>query len=107
MTREDALNILQEYTKTEGLLKHAYAVEAAMRGYAKKYGEDEELWGVTGLLHDFDYERYPEYPDHPLNEELRGRILRGRFPSNQWLRDRIKKMRDLMAPIWMRSDMAS
>jgi hypothetical protein len=48
-----------------------------------------------------------QYPHHPLNDELRSRILRGRFPSNQWLRDQIRKMRDIMAPLWMRSDMAS
>ena len=63
MTREVALQILTEYTKSESLLKHAYAVEAAMRAYAKKFGEDVELWGVTGLLHDFDYEMYPD--QHP------------------------------------------
>lgn len=63
MTRDAALQILTEYTKSESLLKHAYAVEAAMRAYAKKFGEDVELWGVTGLLHDFDYEMYPD--QHP------------------------------------------
>ncbi len=66
MTRTDALNLLQEYTKSEALLKHMYAVEAAMRAYARKFGEDEETWGIVGLLHDFDYERYPNAPDHPL-----------------------------------------
>ena len=64
MTRDKALAILKEYTKSNGLLKHAYAVEAAMRAYALKYGEDEELWGVVGLLHDFDYEQYPD--EHPM-----------------------------------------
>lgn len=66
MTRTDALNLLQEYTKSEALLKHMYAVEAAMRAYARKFGEDEETWGIVGLLHDFDYERYPNAPDHPV-----------------------------------------
>ncbi len=66
MTRTDALNLLQEYTKSEALLKHMYAVEAAMRAYARKFGEDEETWGIVGLLHDFDYEKYPNAPDHPL-----------------------------------------
>ncbi|NOX88195.1 MAG: HDIG domain-containing protein [Calditrichaeota bacterium] len=64
MTRDEALAILKEYTKTESLLKHAFAVEAAMRAYARKFNEDEELWGVVGLLHDFDYEKFPE--EHPM-----------------------------------------
>ncbi len=58
-TREEALALVHEYTRNEKLRKHMYAVEAAMRDYAEKYGEDVELWGVTGLLHDFDYERWP------------------------------------------------
>lgn len=63
MTRDEAQQILFEYTKTDSLRKHAYAVEAAMRSYAKKYGEDEELWGSVGLIHDFDYEMFPD--EHP------------------------------------------
>jgi predicted hydrolase (HD superfamily) len=66
MRREDALELLREYTKSDALLKHMYAVEAAMRAYARKFGEDEDKWGITGLLHDFDYEKYPQAPDHPL-----------------------------------------
>lgn len=58
-TREDALALMHEYTENVNLRKHMYAVEAAMRAYARKYGEDEQLWGVTGLIHDFDYERFP------------------------------------------------
>jgi len=65
MNREDAVNLLYEYTKSEGLRKHALAVEAAMRAYARKFGEDEEKWGTVGLLHDFDYEKYPSLEDHP------------------------------------------
>jgi putative nucleotidyltransferase with HDIG domain len=64
MNRQDAWNVLTEFTKSESLLKHALAVEAAMRAYACKYGEDEEEWGVVGLIHDFDYERYPTIPEH-------------------------------------------
>jgi putative nucleotidyltransferase with HDIG domain len=64
MTREDAVKILTEYTKSESLLKHAYAVEAAMASYAAKLEEDVEKWSVTGLLHDFDYEMYPD--QHPM-----------------------------------------
>ncbi len=66
MNRQDALALLHEYTKTDSLRKHALAVEAAMRAYAKKFGEDEEEWGIVGLLHDFDYEMYPQVPDHPM-----------------------------------------
>jgi putative nucleotidyltransferase with HDIG domain len=58
-SREEALSLVQEYTENPNLRRPMYAVEAAMRAYAEKYGEDAELWGVTGLLHDFDYERWP------------------------------------------------
>jgi putative nucleotidyltransferase with HDIG domain len=64
--RDEAYALLTEYTKNENLLKHALAVEAAMRWYARRFGEDESLWGVAGLLHDFDYQRYPTADDHPF-----------------------------------------
>src|SRR4026207_2200034 len=66
MNRDDAWQLLNEYTKSESLLKHAMAVEAAVRGYAKKFGEDENAWGIVALLHDFDYERWPSADDHPF-----------------------------------------
>lgn len=65
-TRADAWSLVCEYVASEGLRKHMLAVEAAVRAYARKWGEDEELWGNVGLLHDFDYERWPNPPDHPL-----------------------------------------
>jgi putative nucleotidyltransferase with HDIG domain len=66
LTRDTAWSLLTEHTKGEGLRKHALAVEAAVRGYARKFGEDEEVWGFVALLHDFDYERYPDLQDHPF-----------------------------------------
>jgi putative nucleotidyltransferase with HDIG domain len=75
LTRDNAWALLNEYTKSESLLKHALAVEAAVRGYARQFGEDENFWGITALLHDFDYERYPDLKDHPIrgSEILRER----------------------------------
>ena len=66
MTYTNAINLMCEYTKSEALRKHMYAVEAAMRAYARKFGEDEEKWAIVGVLHDFDYEKYPTIPEHPL-----------------------------------------
>ena len=65
MTRDEALEILHEHVANENLRKHAYAVEAAMRAYAEKLGEDAEYWGVVGLLHDFDWEIHPTLEEHP------------------------------------------
>jgi putative nucleotidyltransferase with HDIG domain len=75
MNRADAFALLTEYVKDPSLIKHMLAVEAAMRAYARKLSEDEETWGIVGLLHDFDYERWPNPPDHPLqgSEILRQR----------------------------------
>ena len=66
MDRQAAWELLCECTKSENLRKHALAVEACMRAYARKFGEDEEKWGVVALIHDFDYEMYPNAPDHPV-----------------------------------------
>ena len=66
LNRDAAWQLLTEYTKNESLLKHAMAVEAAVRGYARQFGENEDEWGMTALLHDFDYERWPTLGDHPV-----------------------------------------
>jgi putative nucleotidyltransferase with HDIG domain len=75
MNRADAYALMTEYTQNASLQKHMLSVEAAMRAYARKLGEDEERWGIVGLLHDFDYERWPDPPNHPLkgSEILRQR----------------------------------
>ncbi len=65
MTRNEAFALVQEHTKNQNLIKHMLAVEATMRAYARKFNEDEESWGLAGLLHDFDYERYPNNEHHP------------------------------------------
>ncbi|HNV02610.1 MAG TPA: HDIG domain-containing protein [Vicinamibacterales bacterium] len=81
VTREAAWALLTEFTQSEHLQKHALAVEAAVRGYARLWGEDEVAWGAVALLHDFDYERYPDLADHPFKG---AEILRERgYP--EWL----------------------
>lgn len=77
MNRDEAWDILCEHTKTEPLRKHALAVEAAMRAYARKYGGDEERWAAVGLLHDFDFEMHPNPDEHPVKgaEILRARSV--------------------------------
>jgi predicted hydrolase (HD superfamily) len=66
LSRDAAWALLAEWTQSDSLRKHAMAVEAAVRGYARRFGEHEEEWGVVALLHDFDYERYPTLGDHPV-----------------------------------------
>jgi len=65
MTREEAWQLVCEWIQNENMRKHLLAVEAAMRFYARKFGEDEEKWGLVGLLHDLDYEKHPDPPEHP------------------------------------------
>ena len=83
--REDTLALMHEYTQSDSLRKHMLAVEGAMRAYAQKFGEDEDRWGTTGLIHDFDYERYPNNAHSPTEEHpAEGvRILRTRgYPED-------------------------
>ena len=75
MDRTEAWNLLCEFTQSDSLRKHALAVEVCLRAYAEKLGGDKDTWSVVGLLHDFDYERYPQAPDHPLEGS---KILRQR-----------------------------
>ncbi len=84
-SRTDALAIVHEYTQSDSLRKHMLSVEAAMRAYATRFGEDRDRWGITGLVHDFDYERFPNEAHSPVDEHpAEGvRILRGRgFPED-------------------------
>jgi len=69
MQREQAWDLLCEFTKSDGLRRHALAVEACVTAYARKFGEDETKWSITALLHDFDWEIHPELPDHPTKGE--------------------------------------
>ena len=84
MTRDEALDLMHEYTPSDALRRHMYAVEIAMRAYARKLGDDEEQWGLVGILHDFDYERYPN-PELKADDEHPSwgvRLLRERdFPE--------------------------
>jgi putative nucleotidyltransferase with HDIG domain len=84
-SREEALAIVHEYTASDSLRKHMLSVEAAMRAYAKRFGEDADRWGITGLVHDFDYERFPNEAHSPTEEHpAEGvRILRAKgFPED-------------------------
>ena len=80
MNRDEAWTLLNDFTQSESLIKHALGVEAAMRHYARYFAADEELWGITGLIHDFDYERWPNPPEHTREG---ARILRERHVDDE------------------------
>lgn len=84
MDRSAALAIVREFVKNENLIRHMLAVEAAMRFYAQKFGEDAETWGTIGLLHDFDWEIHPTLEEHP---QAGAPILRARGVPEEWVQD--------------------
>ncbi len=84
MTREEALALVREFVKNEGLVRHMLSVEAAMRFYAEKFGEDPETWGLIGLLHDFDWEIHPTLDQHPQDGAS---ILRERGVPEEIIQD--------------------
>ncbi len=83
MNREEAFRIVTEHTRSENLINHMLAVEAAMRAYARRFGEDEESWGLVGLLHDFDWEMHPTLDEHPMKGAP---ILRARGVAEEDIR---------------------
>ena len=97
MNRADAFALLCEHTQGPSLVKHMLAVEAAMRAYARKLGQDEEKWGIVGLLHDFDYERWPNPPDHPLKGS---EILRSKGYSNDVIYARSRPFLQKSRRLW-------
>ena len=107
MTREEAWALLCEWTAGESLRRHALAVEAAMRFYAAKFGEDPDRWGLVGLLHDMDYERFPAPPDHAQKgaEELARRGLDAELVAAvlahaNWMHDKFPLDRPIRKAIW-------
>jgi putative nucleotidyltransferase with HDIG domain len=113
MNRTDAYALLTEYVKDQSLVRHCLAVEAAMRGYARKLGQDEEQWGIVGLLHDFDYERWPTPPDHPLkgSEILRQRgypeeVITAILSHADYLQDRYPRVRPIEKALYACDELA-
>jgi putative nucleotidyltransferase with HDIG domain len=113
MNRADAYALMTEHTQSDSLRKHMLAVEAAMRAYARKLGEDEETWGAVGLLHDFDYERWPDPPDHPLkgSEILRQRgypeeVITAILSHADYLADRYPRVRPVEKALYACDELA-
>jgi putative nucleotidyltransferase with HDIG domain len=113
MNRADAFALVTEYVQDQSLIRHMLAVEAAMRAYARKLGEDEETWGIVGLLHDFDYERWPNPPDHPLQgaEILRQRgypemVITAILSHADYLADRYPRLRPIEKALYACDELA-
>jgi putative nucleotidyltransferase with HDIG domain len=113
MNRADAYALLCEHVSDLSLRRHCLSVEAAMRAYARKLGEDEETWGVVGLLHDFDYERWPNPPDHPLqgSEILRQRgypeeVITAILSHADYLSDRYPRTRPIEKALYACDELA-
>ncbi len=113
MNRADAFALLNEHVKDQSLVRHCLAVEAAMRAYARKLGGDEEEWGIVGLLHDFDYERWPIAPDHPLkgSEILRERgypesVITAILSHADYLADRYPRTRPVEKALYACDELA-
>jgi putative nucleotidyltransferase with HDIG domain len=113
MNRADAYALLTEYVADPSLVRHCLSVEAAMRAYARNLGEDEERWGIVGLLHDFDYERWPNAPDHPLkgSEILRQRgypeeVITAILSHADYLSDRYPRLRPIEKALYACDELA-
>ena len=113
MNRAEAFALLNEYVKDQSLVRHMLSVEAAMRAYARKLGQDEEEWGIVGLLHDFDYERWPDAPDHPLkgSEILRERgypesVITAILSHADYLSDRYPRQRPVEKALYACDELA-
>jgi putative nucleotidyltransferase with HDIG domain len=113
VNRADAYALLTEYVKDQSLVRHCLSVEAAMRAYARKLGEPEETWGIVGLLHDFDYERWPNPPDHPLQgaEILRARgypeeVITTILSHADYLTDRYPRLRPIEKALYACDELA-
>jgi putative nucleotidyltransferase with HDIG domain len=112
-TRADAYALLTEYVTDQSLVRHMLAVEAAMRAYARKRSEDEEKWGMVGLLHDFDYQRWPDPPDHPLkgSEILRHQgypddVIYAILSHADYLADRYPRVRPIEKALYACDELA-
>jgi putative nucleotidyltransferase with HDIG domain len=113
VNRADAFALLTEYVTDQSLVRHCLSVEAAMRAYARKLGQDEETWGIVGLLHDFDYQRWPNPPDHPLkgSEILRHRgypedVITAILSHADYLADRYPRVRPIEKALYACDELA-